>query len=122
MINSYAIYSDNNVDTAMVSSIYRHFKQKNPYCDFLLFSNNEYLFHNLVIASLSTFYMKFYTGIIIFTNVDDYIEYQPCLLNPAYIITSIEEMADKGYTRSSICDAILLNMNGDTIYEIRPNE
>jgi hypothetical protein len=116
-MNTYAVYSDDAKDIIVINNLYNYFKQKNNGCDFHIFSSNESIFNHLNIASLSTFYMKFFTGKIIFCHIEDYLEYQYDLLNECYLVSTLEECINSKLNRKP--DGVkFLKIEEDNVYEI----
>lgn len=116
-MNKYAIYIDDG-NSGLVNKIYAYFKQKNPYCDFTILSNNEPLFYNQNISSLSTYYLKFFDGSIIFCNINDYMEHADAMMQNCYLITTAEDMIRVGRSKQQLHNATLLSFDGDEIYEL----
>lgn len=116
-MNSCAVYSDNINDTSLIDILYKYFKQQYKDCDFNIFSSNEQIFNSLNIASLSTFYMRFFKGKIIFCNIEDYLEYKDNILNECYLVATIEDCT-KFNINSKPNGIKFLKIDGDNVYEI----
>lgn len=116
-MNSYGIYSDDIKDISLIDNLYKFFKKKNNDCDFNIFSSNESIFNNLNIASLSTFYMRFFKGKIIFCHIEDYLEYKDDILDDCYLIATLEDCINSNL--NSKPDGVkFLKIDGENIYEV----
>jgi hypothetical protein len=96
----------------------RYFKTKNHYCDFHIFSNNEIFFYDPNIGSLPTYYIKFFQGHVIFCDIHDYLENYESLMYPSYLVASASDLMKAGFTKTTLQNTTLLNVEGDTIYEV----
>lgn len=118
MSNKYAIYSDSPDDNVVITMAYDFCKTRDPYCTFHIFSDNEQIFYTFNIATLSTYYLKFYDGNIIFCNLNDYIEYENSLLLNGYVVTSTQDLINAGLSKNTIKRASILGVNGGKLYEV----
>lgn len=112
----YAIYSEKESDKDLINKIYLYFKEKYKDCDFHIFSDNSLIFNDLNIASLSTFYIKFFDGNVIFCNESDCYSYQDILMKNCYLISS-QDIEDKNYEKLK-SNITILKVDGDRIYEL----
>lgn len=117
-MNNYSIYTDDPQTSKLIPIVYKYIKSINQYADFHIFSNNELFFHNSNIGSLSTYYIKFYQGHVIFCNIKDYLEYKDTLINKCFLIGSVDDLIASGYSKHKLGDTVLLTIDGDTIHEI----
>jgi len=116
-MNHYAVYSDDPKDLIIIPNIKKYFTDLYPTCDWNIFSSNETAFASLNAASLPSFYIRFFTGSIIFCKLKDYITYKDQLMNGSYLIVqSMQEQED--VMEKQFSDLRLLMIEEDKIYEI----
>jgi hypothetical protein len=86
-MSSIAVYSSAlNVQIDIIRRVKAFFKSSDELVDFLIFSDD--IASGLLVdtAILSTFYMTFYPGQIIFLNVEDYLANKNNLLTNDYVL------------------------------------
>jgi hypothetical protein len=68
---------------------------------------------------LPSFYLPFYKNCIIFTDIEDYLEYQQDIISSSiYVIGSIEDIKTYHIDKKTINSIKLLTIENEKLYEI----
>lgn len=118
--SSFAIYCRNIDDDciSLVLSTRQYLNKTNSYYDFFVFVDDNAR-AKLGCASLSSFYMRFYKGGVVFTNLEDYLLNKDKILSShIFIITTAKELIEYNTLKNKILNVtILKNINGE-LYEV----
>lgn len=88
-----------NTNDNQISRIYKAISK--DYDDICVFTENPDLIVDKELAVLYSFYMGFYNGTILFTNLDDYIEhYETTKGKKKLLICEVSEITHKGLDKS----------------------
>lgn len=114
-----AIYcNDNNCD--LIYKIIDFFKQKNRIVCGHVFTDSDNTCSS-DIACLPSFYMPFYKGIIVFTNIHDFIDNQSELISEKIyvMISSISDIKDNHVDKKIIDNTKFLTLDSEAIHELQ---
>lgn len=118
--NIFAIYINKNDSIEHIEKIKSFILMQFPYSDIVIFCDDN-ISIDRSFSILSSFYIKFFKGSIIFTDINDYISYQEIAkLSQIYVlINSTNDIIDKNmFTKNSISNTILLTITDGEIHEI----
>jgi hypothetical protein len=99
-----AIYSDDPLaNKDLISKIIEFLKNKYEYSDFTIISNSNNLNHNIDISIIPNFYLKFFTGGVVFLNIDDYLLYADNIMSTSTLYLETKDIAtiDKEITKNT---------------------
>lgn len=118
--NNFAIYINHNDSIEDIEKIKTFILTQFPYSDVFIFCDDN-ISIDRSFGVLSSFYIKFFQGSIIFTDFSDYMEYKEIAkLSQLYvIIKSAHNILDKNtLTKNSVSNTILLTIINGEIHEI----
>lgn len=116
---AFAICIDNNDSIEDIERIKNFIIVQYPYSDIFVCTDDSVTISSNF-SIMSSFYLKFFRGSIIFTNIENYIEYSNIakLAKQYLIVKSVEEMVDKGITKQNINNTMFLTITDGEIHEI----
>ena len=116
---AFAIYINNNDSIEDIERIRNFNITQSSYSDIFVCSDDNVVITNSF-SLLPSFYLKFFQGSIIFTNIENYMEYKDVAkLAKSYIIVkSAQEMVDNSINKHNLKDAMLLTITDGEIHEI----
>lgn len=118
--NNFAIYINQNDSIEYINQIKTFILTQSPYSDIVIFCDDNVLIGESY-GILSSFYIKFFKGSIIFTDIEDCISYRDIAkLSQLYAIAkSAQDIVNKDIlTKNSISNIILLTITDGEIHEI----
>lgn len=112
-------------------SIYSNDLTKDIYLKIINYLNKIYSYYDCVIFSdslldksinatvLSSFYLRFFNGSVIFTNIDDYIYYKDLMVsNSIFLITTPDLLRSNGFTDYVRCGLTVIDIEKEDSYEV----
>lgn len=112
-----AIYS-NNLTKDIYLKIKNYLNKKYVHYDYLIISDN-FLDKNIDATIVSSFYLRFFDGSIIFTNIDDYIYYKDLIVsNNVFLITTPDLLISNGLANYARCDLTVIDIENEGSYEL----
>lgn len=120
MNNNFAIYINKNDTIEEIQRIKTFILTQSPYSDIVILCDDNVSI-NGSFGILSSFYMKFFKGSIIFTDLQDYIEYKETskLCQIYVIVKSAKEIVENNMLqRNSVSNTIFLTITDGEIHEI----
>jgi hypothetical protein len=117
MSTSFAVFHD-RAHEDIVKSVKKYVDKNAQYYDFTVFSDNMNSFCGHAI--LSTFYMRFYKGNLVFTNLEDYLLYEKKITaKKRFVVTNIEELREYNITPKNLTNTTILQYVDGEINELR---
>lgn len=112
-----AIYS-NNLTKDTYIKIKNYLNKKYLYYDCVIFSDNL-LDKSIDATIVSSFYLRFFNGSIIFTNIDDYIYYKDLIIsNSVCLITTPDLLISNGLANYTRCGLTVIDIENEGSYEL----
>jgi hypothetical protein len=117
MKQKFAIYSD-NINKNTYIAIKNYLSKKYSYYDCVIFSDS-FLDKAIDATIVSSFYLRFFVGSVIFTNIEDYIYYKDLIIsNSIFLITTPDLLRNNGLADYKKYSLTILNIEKEDIYEI----
>lgn len=117
MHKSLGIYIESNKDLEIIPKIEKFFNNKYP-VNINIFTDID-IDNHIRWANLSSFYMTFCPYSIVFTNIEDFLQYKYLIISKEiYVITSFDEIQKNQLNKNNLSNVILLTLKEEQIYEI----
>lgn len=117
-MKQYAVFSNDDSDYLLIQNVLDYFKNKHKFIDYNIFTDNI-IYSSKNISVLSAFYMRFYSGNLIFLRVQDLLKHKDSLLSSSiFLHTSIDALLNNNVDKQALSNISLLSTNNGEIYEI----
>lgn len=119
MSQTFVIYIDENDNESFVKHIKSFILNQFVYADICISSDD-----NIIVSQdysiLSSFYLSFFQGNIIYTNIENYLNYKHAhkLAKKYVLVANSDELLKKNISKSSIMNATILTITDGEIHEI----